>query len=75
MTAPSLGSARRIAWTADGAFAAFYVFYTTAPLTFADASLGAGMSVGIAMLAVVAVQPFVFLLDRWIENGSSQMTV
>lgn len=73
MTAPSLGSARRISWTAGGAFAAFYVFYTTAPLTFADASLGAGMSVGIAMLVVAAVQPFVFLLGRWIESRWRQV--
>ena len=65
MSASPLGSARRIAFTAGGAFAAFYIFYTAAPLAFADASLGAGVRVGIVMLVVVVVQPLVGLLGRW----------
>ena len=60
-----MGSARRIAWTAGGAFAAFYIFYTAAPVAFADATLGAGARVGIVMAVVVVVQPIVGLLGRW----------
>ncbi|MFF5324453.1 MFS transporter [Janibacter hoylei] len=74
MIAPPLGSARRIAFTAGGAFAAFYIFYTTAPITFAGASLGAGVRVGIVMAVVVAVQPFVGLLGRWIATRRLQVT-
>ncbi|MGJ7541009.1 MFS transporter [Brevibacterium luteolum] len=74
MIAPPLGSARRIAWTAGGAFAAFYIFYTAAPVAFADASLGAGVRVGIVMAVVVAVQPFVGLLGRWMATRRQQVT-
>ena len=68
MTQPSLGSARRIATTAGGAFAAFYIFYTAAPTTLASSNTGAGLRVGIVMLIVVAIQPFVPLLSRCIPK-------
>lgn len=71
MTAP-LGSARRIAWTAGGAFAAFYIFYVSAPVAFADTHLGAGVRLGIVMAVVVAVQPFVGLLGRWMTSRRRQ---
>lgn len=68
MTQPSPGSARSIAFTAGGAFAAFYIFYTAAPTTLTTGNPGAGARIGIVMLIVVAVQPFVPLLGRWVTN-------
>lgn len=68
MTTSPLGSARRIACTAGGAFAAFYIFYTSAPATLSNTAPGAGARVGMVMFIVVAVQPFVPLLSRWITN-------
>lgn len=74
MIASSLGSACRIASTAGGAFAAFYIFYTAAPVAIADAHLGAGVRAGIVMAAVVAVQPLVGRIGRWIATGRRQVT-
>ena len=68
MTAPTLGSARRIAWTAGGAFAAFYIFYTAAPLIFEGTTPDAGVRVAVVMLVVVAVQPLVLVAGRWVRS-------
>ncbi|SJM68720.1 MFS transporter [Gulosibacter sp. 10] len=65
MTRQSPASARGIATTAGGAFAAFYSFYAAAPSALADDGPGSGARVAIVMLIVVAVQPFVPLLSRW----------
>lgn len=67
-TAPSLNSARRIASTAGGAFAAFYIFYTSAPTTLSTTGPSAGVRVGIVMLIVIAVQPLVPILSRWVTG-------
>lgn len=69
-----MGSACRIAATAGGAFAAFYVFYTAAPATLTTTNLGPGGRVGIVMLIVVAVQPFVPFLSRWVTNRQRMVT-
>lgn len=69
-----MGSARRIASTAGGAFAAFYIFYTAAPSTLTTANAGPGVRIGIVMLIVVAVQPFVPLLSRWMTSRQRMVT-
>ncbi|WP_231286572.1 MFS transporter [Corynebacterium timonense] len=58
-------SSRRVAAAAGGAFASFYIFYTSAPTSLAASTPSAELRVGIVMLIVVVVQPFVPLLSRY----------
>lgn len=61
-------SARGIAVAAGGAFAAFYTFYTAAPVIFDGFSPSSGLRVALLMVVVVAVQPLVLVRGPWFRN-------
>lgn len=61
-------NAREIAVAACGAFAAFFLFYTAAPVIFDGMQPSAGTRVAVMMAVVVAVQPFVLILGRWTRD-------
>ncbi|WP_293878249.1 hypothetical protein [uncultured Brevibacterium sp.] len=66
MTTHPMRSSRRVAAAAGGAFASIYIFYTSAPST--------GLRVGIVMLIVVVVQPFVPLLSWYVSTRRRMVT-
>ncbi|GAA1240633.1 hypothetical protein GCM10009676_26990 [Prauserella halophila] len=68
LTTASQDPARSIAVTAGGGFAAFYVFYASAPVAFAAAAPGPGTRVAAAMVLVIAVQPVILIARRWARH-------
>lgn len=67
-------SSRRVAAAAGEAFASFYIFYTSAPTSLSASTPSAGLRVGIVMLIVVAVQPFVPLLSQYVSTRGRMVT-
>ena len=67
-------SSRRVAAAAGGAFASFHIFYTSAPTSLSASTPSAGLRVGIVMLIVVAVQPFVPLLSQYVSTRGRMVT-
>lgn len=57
-----------LAGASGGAFASFYCFYSGAPLIYTTAQAPAGVVVGVLMVVVVLIQPFVLAVGPWTRN-------